>query len=108
MRKVHSAESILEVAHLRNLLEHEGIECFVLNERLAGALDEIPYIECWPELWVREDGQERHARRLIGQALAPRSGGEPWTCERCGERIEPQFSDCWNCAAVDAAGGGGS
>ena len=103
MRKVHSAESILEIAHLRNLLEREGIECFVLNERLAGALGEIPFIECWPELWVREDGQERHARRLIGQALAPHPGGETWTCPRCGERIEPQFSDCWNCAAGEAA-----
>ncbi|MFO1407589.1 MAG: DUF2007 domain-containing protein [Steroidobacteraceae bacterium] len=105
MRRVHSAESVLEVAHLRNLLEHEGIECFVLHDRLAGALGEIPFVECWPELWVREDGQERHARRLIERALAPGDRGEPWTCDRCGERIEAQFSECWNCAGAGTAGG---
>jgi RNA polymerase subunit RPABC4/transcription elongation factor Spt4 len=23
--------------------------------------------------------------------------GEPWTCSRCGEVLEPQFAQCWNC-----------
>ena len=24
---------------------------------------------------------------------------QPWTCPTCGETIEGQFAECWNCAA---------
>ena len=56
MRKVHTAESIIEIAHLRNVLEQAGIACYVRNERLGGAVGEIPFVECWPELWVLRNG----------------------------------------------------
>ena len=99
MRRVHVSESSLEIAHLRNLLESEGIACFVRNERLAGALGEIPFLECWPELWVCEPGQALRARGLIDEALRPRPAREPWVCPRCGEHIDGQFAECWRCAA---------
>ena len=50
MRKIFSSESIVEVSHLRNLLETAGIACQIRNDRLSGALGEIPFVECWPEL----------------------------------------------------------
>ena len=105
MRKVHTAESMVEIAHLRNLLESEGIACVVRNERLAGALGEIPFVECWPELWVRQPGEALRARGLIDEALQPVEAAEPWQCPGCGERIEAQFSQCWRCAGVPAASG---
>ena len=98
MRKVHTADSAIEIAHLRNLLESEGIACVVRNDRLAGVIGEIPFVECWPELWVRESGQELRARGLIEVALKPQPARDTWTCASCGERIEAQFSECWNCA----------
>jgi hypothetical protein len=97
MRKVHTAESMIEIAHLRNLLESAGIACVVRNERLAGAMGEIPFVECWPELWVREPGQSLRARGLIDEALQPAAAAEPWQCPGCGESIEPQFALCWRC-----------
>jgi len=103
MRRVHVSESPLEVAHLRNLLEAAGIACFVRNDGLGGAVGEIPFLECWPELWVCESGQALRARGLIDEALRPRAPFDPWDCERCGERIDGQFSECWRCAAGDAA-----
>jgi len=102
MRKVHTAESMVEIAHLRSLLLSAGIPCFVRNERLAGALGEIPFLECWPELWVREPGQALRARGLIEEALQPAPPAEPWICAGCGEGIEPQFAQCWRCG--DAPG----
>lgn len=99
MRKVHTAESAIEIAHLRNLLECEGIACMVRNDRLSGVIGEIPFVECWPELWVCESGQELRARGLIEVALKSQPTGDTWTCARCDERIEAQFSECWNCAA---------
>jgi hypothetical protein len=106
MRRVHTAESAIEIAHLRNLLECEGIACIVRNDRLSGVIGEIPFVECWPELWVREPGQELRARGLIEAALKSRPTGDAWTCPGCGERIEPQFSECWNCSEPAERGPG--
>ena len=100
MRKVHTAESTIEIAHLRNLLECEGITCIVRNDRLAGVIGEIPFVECWPELWVTEPGQALRARGLIEQALRPRPAGNDWTSAGCGEHMGAQFSDCWRCAGA--------
>jgi Putative prokaryotic signal transducing protein len=104
MRKVHTAESMLEIAHLRNLLETAGIACVVRNERLSGALGEIPFVECWPELWVREPGQALRARGLLDEALRPGPPAASWDCPSCGERIEGQFAQCWRCAAEPETG----
>lgn len=99
MRKVHTAETVIEIAHLRNVLESAGIACEVRNDRLAGVVGEIPFVECWPELWVRDGGDVLRARGLIDEALRPAAAAAPWTCPSCGERIEPQFAQCWHCAA---------
>ena len=100
MRKVHTADSILEVAHLRNVLETEGIACVIRNDRLAGALGEIPFVECWPELWVVENLFVIKARELImaAQAAGPVRAAD-WVCARCGEHLAAQFDACWRCAA---------
>ena len=100
MRKVHTAESIIEIAHLRNVLETAGIACEVRNDRLGGVVGEIPFVECWPELWVRNPGDALRARGLIDAALSPVPDAQVWVCPGCGERIEPQFTQCWRCAAT--------
>jgi len=102
MRKVHTAESVIEIAHLRNLLEAAGIACVVLNDRLGSVVGEIPFVECWPQLWVRRPGDALRARGLIDEALRPATADAPWQCPVCGERIDPQFAQCWQCAAVPA------
>ena len=99
MRKVHTAESIVEIAHLRNVLESEGIACEVRNDRLGSVLGEIPFLECWPQLWVRRPGDVLRARGLIDAALCPVADATAWQCPGCGERIEAQFAQCWRCAA---------
>jgi hypothetical protein len=104
MRKVHTAESLVEIAHLRNVLESEGIACVIRNDRLGGVVGEIPFVECWPELWVREPGQELRARGIIAETLSPRTAGQSWTCPNCGETLDGQFSECWRCAGDDDTG----
>lgn len=86
--------------HLRNVLESAGIACEVRNDRLAGVMGEIPFVECWPQLWVRHAGDVLRARALIEDALRPATDAEAWTCTGCGERLEPQFAQCWRCAAT--------
>ena len=105
MRKVHTAESIIEIAHLRNVLEQAGIACYVRNERLGGAAGEIPFVECWPELWVLRNGDTLNARGLIDTARAEAVPSPEWTCRSCGECLEGQFDACWRCSTPGEAAG---
>lgn len=109
MKKVFAAESLVTVAHYRNLLEAEGIDCFLKNENLGSVMGEIPYAEIWPELWVTHDFQAARAEEIIREArLAQADEGPPWRCRNCGEDNEYQFAVCWNCgrpSPVDRAAG---
>jgi hypothetical protein len=104
LRKVHTSESSVEIAHLRNVLEASGIACLVRNDRLGGIVGEIPFLECWPELWVVETGLYLKAKSLVDEVLRAGPDAAPWRCAGCGESIEGQFAVCWNCGAAHAAG----
>ena len=93
MKKLYSAQDPLMIGHLKNVLESQGIECVVKNTYLAGAVGEIPPIECWPELWVVEDALYSIAAETLDKALAPLgSVKKPWRCGKCGEEVEGQFT----------------
>jgi len=89
----------LQAAHLANALRAAGIGCEVRNTTLAGALGEIPWLECAPQIWLRHEHDEPGARALLREFMQPATG-ETWRCESCGELCEPQFGSCWACGAV--------
>lgn len=97
MEKLLSHQSITHVGYLRSVLEEAGIACLIKNERLSGALGEIPFIECWPELWVVDNATSRRAKSLIAAAEAEAEPGDDWQCPNCGETVEGQFVACWQC-----------
>lgn len=99
MRKLYSAESIILIAHLRNVLDAAGISAVIRNDRLAGALGEIPFTECWPELWIQHSGDTLRAQAIIAEELQRPVTRESWICPQCGEILGGQFSECWRCAA---------
>ncbi|MGD8430515.1 MAG: DUF2007 domain-containing protein [Ectothiorhodospiraceae bacterium] len=100
MKRVYTSADPLIVGHLENVLKRQGIACFVRNRYLAGGVGELPPTEVWPQLWVEEDRDEAAARRLIGEVMGEvGEPGPPWRCPRCGESIEGQFAECWNCGA---------
>jgi hypothetical protein len=100
-RKLHTADNLVAIAHLRNILEAHGIACYVRNQFLYGALGEIPAFECWPQLWVVHGRDWLQARALLADFLAqPDPDEEDWACPRCGETVEGQFARCWNCSAA--------
>ncbi len=101
MKKVYSHESIVTINHLRNLLEAQGIRAMVRNDRLFGVLGEVPFMECWPQLWVLDDLQASYAEQVLQEAMtAPDSEAPEWRCPACGERVDGQFAVCWNCGAA--------
>ena len=97
MKRVFRAASLLQVAHARNVLTAAGIESELRNQYLAGALGDLPMLETWPQLYV-EDADEPAALRALARAASAPSGAS-WTCEHCGEVLEPQFTSCWRCGS---------
>jgi hypothetical protein len=85
---------------LRERLSGEGIACLLRNDELSTALGEIPFVECFPELWVVDDEVWPRARLLLEKWQEEGVDvGPDWTCANCGERIEGQFQSCWKCGA---------
>ena len=105
MKKVYSSQDPLAVANLRNLLLQEGIETEVQIPFLAAASGDLPFTECWSQLWVVDDGNLERAAELIAEALKPHPGAsKPWRCSRCGEPVEGQFDACWKCGSIQPDG----
>lgn len=98
MKKVYTAKDPLMVAHLKNVLATFGIQCVTRKLDLSSAAGELPPIECWPELWITHDEKYTRAKEIIRKTLAPlNSVKKPWRCAGCGEELEGQFTECWNC-----------
>ena len=97
MRRVFSSFDLMAVHHARNLLEAEGIGSVVRNERLGSAMGELPPAECQAEVWVMDEGDAPRAERLLREGKPVH--GTAWVCPACGEQLEPQFTQCWRCAA---------
>ena len=100
MKVVFASLNALEIHHLRNLLEAEGIPCAVRNELLSRLAGEVPFTECAIELVVLRESDASEAERFVRDFRRSKpTTGMPWRCVRCGETLEPQFSACWRCGA---------
>jgi hypothetical protein len=96
MKRILRCEHPLQAEHYANVLRAAGFACEVRRAALYGAVGDIPWQECAPEIWLRNDLDEPMAQRLLEELSSPNSG-EPWRCTRCGEELEPQFGACWQC-----------
>lgn len=97
MHKIFSSLTSVEIHNLKNVLEARGIECEIRGESLRTGLGELPVNECWTELWIVDDSRIDEAKRILSGADHPT--GAPWNCPQCGESVEAQFGQCWNCQA---------
>lgn len=103
LKSVYSAPQAFWVDYLKNILESEGIECFVKNQYLLGAAGELPPNECWPSLHVFNDADYPRAKQLVESELKMQnnqSNAQDWLCGGCGEHVEQPFGVCWRCGAL--------
>jgi len=98
MKTVYSAPNISLVSIFQNILEAHGIRCWIRNEFLFAGSGEIPPFECWPQLCV-DDDRYAEAKQIVDEALSEKDSAA-WKCDSCGEDIEGQFSECWNCGKI--------
>ncbi len=98
MKPLAVSLDLLDLHHLKNVLEAEGIRCFVKNELLSRLAGEVPFTECAAELHVVDEADRWRAEALItALRTAQPLHRDPWTCADCGERLEAQFTSCWRC-----------
>ena len=99
MKRVYSSSLLAIVENVKNVLELNEIRCVLKNKHLSVALGDIPPIECWPQLWVADEDVER-ALQIIDTSVDKESQQGNWVCPKCKEKIEAQFTECWNCGTT--------
>jgi len=101
MQCVYSSPSSAEAHLVQGYLEQAGVPATVQGGELGGLLGAVPTTETYASVWVADEDAER-AEDFVEEFLSSQTaeaGGTPWRCPNCGEELEPQFSDCWNCGA---------
>ena len=94
-------DSPLKATIWAETLRAAGIRCELRNTTLGGAVGEIPFLECTPQIWINDATDEARAREILRELAAPPIG-PGWRCAKCGEESEPQFGSCWSCGAARA------
>ncbi|MGE4544061.1 MAG: DUF2007 domain-containing protein [Pedobacter sp.] len=97
MVRVYSSQILALVENMKNLLAIQGIGSKITNQYLSAAVGEIPPIEAWPQLWVSDEDADL-AKKIVEDALKDHPEyNEVRICPHCGEEVEGQFAECWNC-----------
>ena len=68
MIKVYESFNYMDVGRVRSLLEANGIETFMKNEFLAGALGDLPFQEVAPQLFIIHEEDLPEAQRLLSES----------------------------------------
>jgi hypothetical protein len=104
MKQVYSARNEIDAQLVKGFLDEQGIESVVQGAALSNVIGEIPMTpETLPTLWVRDEDLDRALDAIAGfkaDAVPAQPTAAPWTCPKCGEQIEPQFTECWNCGTA--------
>jgi len=104
LKKLYTAKGIGDAHVMRGLLESADINAVIRGDGVVplqgGNL--MLNIEVRPSVWVLEDDKYSQAREIVSDYVArqgetPAQAVETWSCSCCGERVEQQFSECWNC-----------
>lgn len=101
MKKVYENLEYAMVGHMKSILESKDIRCEIRNEGGVSVAGEVPFTQVYPELWVLSNADVPKAKAFIEEFRKTLDTGPPaadWTCSSCGESVEGQFSECWNCS----------
>jgi hypothetical protein len=98
MKRLTSAPNLALATLWADLLSHAGVPTTVQRQYASSIAGEVPVDQTLPELWVQDDSQLEHARRLLHELRHPPT--RRWRCPGCGEQIDGPFEQCWNCGTT--------
>ncbi len=101
MQQVYSSRDLAEAHFVKGLLDMEEIPATIQSGPLQAVLGSIPASpETLPSVWVDDSDVDR-AMEIINEmkhgGLAATQAKLTWTCPKCAEVMEGQFSRCWQC-----------
>jgi hypothetical protein len=101
MKAIFSSMDLAAVTHLKDLIEGAGIACFIKNDISSYLTGDIAMSGVAPELWIDDDSRLAEAEQIKRDWQSPPPAvGTAWTCPKCGEKLEPQFTSCWKCGTA--------
>jgi rubrerythrin len=98
MKLLTRADNLMIATLWQQMLETAGIRCEVRNRYIGAAVGELPADQVAPQIWLRDDDDEERATALLAELRQPGRLAS-WSCFKCGEIVEGQFFQCWNCEA---------
>lgn len=99
MKKLYSANNLMEAQIVLDLLEHAYIPAQLFNQHAQGGLGDIPFTHAYPEVWIlRDEDYERGKRIVQTYEKAPTTTGIIH-CPACGEENPTNFQLCWQCGS---------
>ena len=100
LKRIYTAANAVDAHMFKDLLAQEAIDALVRGDDFVplqgGSLFRM---ETRPSVWVLDDDRLPRARELaaeFGSGRPPAPEPSAWRC-RCGETMEGQFTECWNC-----------
>ena len=94
---LYSSFDTIFLGYIETLLSQSGIPTEYRNQYVSGGVGELPPVDVTPELWVEEAVFAR-AEAIVQQATSNENDmAAQWVCPECGETIEGQFAQCWQC-----------
>ncbi|ERJ18580.1 Zinc-finger-like domain-containing protein [Salinisphaera shabanensis E1L3A] len=102
-REVYLAADPVNAEIAKDVLVNHGIGAHVRNQYLWGGMGDLP-ANVYPSVWVDEADDYDAARALIRDfERGALNDGRPWQCSACGEYLDAQFQQCWNCETLKPA-----
>lgn len=102
--RLYGARDALDAKMMCDTLIEQGIDATVIGEMLGAARGDLPVtVETLPGVYVRDEDVKR-ALEIVreferrGKELAMNPPAQ-WSCPKCGELNEGQFTQCWKCEA---------
>ena len=97
MKKIYSANNLMEAQIVLDLLEHAYIPAQIFNQYAQGMAGEIPVHHACPEVWIKRDEDYERGKHVIETyENTPVTTGNV-QCPSCGEENPANFQLCWKC-----------
>ena len=106
LKKLYVAQGPGDAQVLKGLLESSGIRSVIRGDDfvpLQGG--SLFHIETRPSVWVLKDDQFERAVEISNEYARRHSKAPDYSrairvCPSCGEQLEIQFTECWQCGHV--------
>lgn len=99
MKKLYTANHLLEAHIVRDLLENAYIPTRLFNEYAQGGMGEIPFTHTYPEVWVMRDLDFERGRKIIAAYEQAPQVTDIVFCLQCSEENPGNFQLCWQCGS---------